>query len=249
MSTILGVQIDQLTFDQIRQKLEQFLGSGMAHHIVTANPEMLVAAHRNPVFQNILRRADLVVADGVGILWAAKTVYGESIPERITGNDLLALLIDLANAHDLNVYFIGGETDQAERAAQAVRGQHPRLQIRARQGGAMTKDVIWHIDPSVIEDIKAQAPDILVVALGHEKQETWIHDFLPELPSVRAAIGVGGAFAFLSGDVPRAPRWMQRAGLEWLWRLMQEPSRFGRIFTAVIVFPVLVIWDKIKPQK
>ncbi len=259
---VLGVRIDSLTYSQLQEQLEHLLGSSTPHHVVTANPEMLVAAYRNPVFKDVLNRADLVVADGIGIVYASKLSGEGPAIERVTGNDLLALLIDLANRHGKKVYFLGGAGDQAERAAQAVRDQHPRLQIRAGHGGPVSLRPAftalrqgrqaqgiqgdWQMDLTSLDDMKTFAPDILVVALGHEKQEMWIRDHLDGLPSIRIAVGVGGALAFLAGDVLRAPKWMRNAGLEWLWRLGQEPRRFWRIITAVVVFPVLVLWDRMK---
>ena len=100
----------------------------------------------------------------------------------------------------------------------------------------------------MLERIRAFRPDILAVGFGHGKQEKWIADHLTTLP-VHIAMGVGGSFAFLSGRIPRAPKWMRLIGLEWVWRLVREPSRIGRIFRATVVFPVLAVWDMISPIK
>jgi len=105
------------------------------------------------------------------------------------------------------------------------------------------------MNPAVLDRLKEFEPDCLLVALGHGKQERWIKGFMPHLPSVRVAVGIGGAFDYLAGAVERAPEAMQSMGLEWLYRLYKEPRRFKRIINAVVVFPILVIWSKIKPRK
>lgn len=241
---MFGINIADQSREEVRKTFEQFLGSGMPHHIVTVNPEMLVAAKYNPEFQYLLQNVDLAVADGFGL----QLVTFGRLKNRVTGNDILKILLSLAYWQNKKIYFLGGAGDQAEQARQKVKQRLPDIQIQADAGGLISKEDDWFIHPSVLAKIQAFAPDILVVGLGHEKQEFFIQDFLPRLPSVKIAVGVGGVFAFLSGQIKRAPKIFQQLGIEWLWRLIKEPNRLGRIFTAVIIFPIMFFWDKIKPS-
>lgn len=241
MNKIFNINITDESREEVKKLLEQFLGSYDSHHIVTINPEMLVAARKNREFHQILQEADITVADGFGL----QLVTGGKIKNRITGNDILKILLSLAYSHQKKIYFLGGAGDQAHQAMKKVQTHLPNLKIRADAGGLISKKGRWFIHPSVLEQINKFQPDMLVVGLGHQKQELFIHDFLPELPSVKIAVGVGGVFAFLSGQIKRAPKIFQKLGLEWLWRLIKEPQRFGRIFTAVIIFPILYFYDKL----
>lgn len=238
---ILGIPIANRSKEEVRKILEQFLGSDESHQIVTVNPEMLVAAKRNREFWGLLKNVDLAVADGFGL----QLVTGGRLRHRITGNDILKMLLSLGQIQGHKIYFLGGAGDQARQAAAKVKACLPQISIQADPGGLIAKDRDWFLHPSVLENIKAYQPDILVVGLGHEKQEFFIRDFLPQLPSVKVAVGVGGVFAFLSGEIKRAPKFVQKFGLEWLWRLAKEPHRLGRILRAVIVFPILYFWDKL----
>lgn len=244
---ILGVRIDELTRPAVKEKLANFLLGEGQNFLVTPNPEMLVLAHRDPEFRDILNRSSLNMADGVGLLFAA-AVLGGKITERVTGVDLVHDLVELANQHQRKIYFLGGlEAWEAERAAESFRKIFPDVSIGTDCGGEIRYTAgQWGIDSQVIEKIKNHAPEVLVVALGHGKQEQFIHDHLTQLPSVKIAIGVGGALDYYAGKVTRAPELWRRLGLEWLWRLFHEPKRFARIFTAVIIFPILIIRSKFR---
>lgn len=256
MTTIFGISISSESLENIKKIIELFLYSNQFQQIITVNPEMLLVARQKKTFADIIVSANLRLADGVGIVWAANMLRQEPVV-RITGNDLIEQLCTIAHKNKYKVYLMGGTGNQAERSATVLANKFPGLSIRANTGGAIkqppslrdgirSKNKGWIMDTFVIQDIQAFAPEILFVALGHEKQEQWIHDFASDFPSVRVAVGVGGAFAFLSGQIPRAPIWMRQIGFEWLWRLIQEPRRAGRIFKAVIVFPFLVILDRIR---
>ncbi len=244
---ILGVPIDAVTRKEAGERAGRFLDDPAAGHMVmTPNPEMLVLAHRDARFAAVLRHADLAVADGFGLLLAAK-VRGVRIPERITGVDFIGDLAAIAIRKEKTVFLLGGKGNVAARAADALKAAHPGLRIAGAENGGtvMTDDGgVPRIAAESMNRIRAAKPDILFVAFGHGTQERWIAAHLVELPTVRLAIGIGGAFDFLADDVRRAPAPMRALGLEWLWRLLAQPWRWRRIVDAVIVFPWLAITEK-----
>ena len=244
---ILGVPVDAMTKVEAVMKAANMLTERRGHFFTTPNPEMLVLASKDPVFRKVLRQADLALPDGIGLLFAAK-LRGKHIPERVSGTDFFEDLAGLAVHKGLPVYLLGGgTTDVAKRAASALRQKYPGLKVvGAESGGQVSRSAegLWQMDAALLDRIRSAGPAMLFVAFGHGKQEMWITDHLASLPSVRLAIGIGGAFDFIAGDVPRAPALMRKIGLEWLWRLLLQPSRLGRIWTAVVVFPWLALRDR-----
>lgn len=224
--------------------LERAFSAGPAFWIVTANPEILLEARANKHYATALQQADVRLVDGFG-LWLMLRLIGK-YTARVTGVELAGALVQEAARKQLCVAFVGGAVGVAEKAAEAMRKLHPDLQIVSEEGGIVDAD--GKSDESG-EEAKLRltmfAPDLLLVAFGHPKQERWIANNLASLPSVKTVVGVGGTFDFWSGNVKRAPAFLRRMGLEWLWRLIHEPRRLGRILRAVIVFPVLFIWDRV----
>lgn len=216
MASILGVKVDNITRQQAIERVGLLLlGSGQ-HLITTPNPEFIVAAQKDEEFREILNQASLALPDGVGLLFAG-CVLGVPLKERIAGSDFVWDIARLAAGGGYSMQLIGAGQGIAQKAGEQLQKKIPRLKIVTSQ------------------------PDILLVALGHRKQEKWIAAHLPEMPSVKIVMGVGGVFDFLAGRVRRAPVVMRALGLEWFWRLFLEPRRLPRIFRAVVVFPILVI--------
>jgi N-acetylglucosaminyldiphosphoundecaprenol N-acetyl-beta-D-mannosaminyltransferase len=240
---ILGVPIDAVTRAEASARAAALLAEPRGHLVTTPNPEMLVLASKDERFKAVMRRADLAVPDGAGLLFAAR-VRGSALPERVSGVDLMRDLCAHAAAKGLSVFLLGGERGRvAERAAEVLKAENPGLRVAGALAGGkilLDPDGTPRLDPGVVTSIVAAAPDLLFVAFGHGKQERWIAEHLPAMPSVRLAMGVGGSFDLIAGDVRRAPAFLRAAGLEWLWRLIIEPWRWRRIFTAVVVFPYLV---------
>ncbi|MFH0852160.1 MAG: WecB/TagA/CpsF family glycosyltransferase [bacterium] len=219
---LLGVRIDNVTMDEALQKIEGFLSDGRQHYVVTINPEFLVTAQKDKEFKDILNRAGLAIPDGIGVVWASRFFSG-GLKERVAGIDLVKSL--KLKVKSCRVFLLGGRDGVAEKIA----GEWPEV-------------VAFSENPEEgVALINKYEPNILLVALGAPKQEKWIVQNLSKIPSVKVAIGVGGAFDFLAGKISRAPKIFQCLGLEWLWRLAQEPRRIGRIFNAVVVFPVLIL--------
>lgn len=216
------------------------------HLVTTPNPEMLVRASKDTEFMEALRSADLAIPDGFGLLLVGR-IKGLRIPERIPGSEFVDDIAAVAAARGVSVYLLGGRGDVAEKAANALRMRHPGLRIAGADGGGELKtgaDGALDTETAVFQRILTARPEILLVAFGHGAQELWIRRHLADLPSVRLAMGVGGTFDFLAGTAKRAPKFLRKTGLEWLWRLIVEPWRFGRIWTAVAVFPWLALRRK-----
>ncbi|MDD2807771.1 MAG: WecB/TagA/CpsF family glycosyltransferase [Patescibacteria group bacterium] len=235
---ILGVQIDNLSLQEVLEQADRFINSENQHYVVTANPEFLVAAEHDSHFKEILNYSDIAVADGVGLIKAAK-FQGQNL-QRVTGVDLVWSLAELAEQKNYSVYLLGAWEGVAQAAADVLTENFPNLNVSGADDGGVIIDPT-EINQKLINQINFAKPQILFVAFGQVKQEKWIFYNLDRLPSVRLAIGVGGAFDYISGSILRAPAWMQKIGLEWLFRLINEPNRWPRICTAVFVFPFLII--------
>ena len=232
---ILGVRIDCIDtgqfLDQLNRWVEQsraqeFASAGVAalsHQVCTVNPEFVVDAMRDLSFAQVLRRADLRVADGVGILWAAR-MQGFRLPERITGSDGIYRICDRAAEEGWRVFFLGAAPGVAARAAKSLSDRYPGLVIAGAYAGS-PQDRDW---PIILRTLRAASPDVLLVAFGHPRQDMWIDRHRADLP-VGVAIGVGGAFDFVAGVTARAPLWIRRLGLEWMHRLAKEPWRWRRM--------------------
>lgn len=222
---VLGIPVDALTFDGLIGHIAAWIKTPAAapRLICTANPELVMTAQRDPLFYHILQRCDLVTADGVGLLWAAKRL-GHPLPERVTGSDGLPLIAARAAREGWRVYLLGAGPGVAEQVAERLTAQAPGLQVVGTYSGSPDPAE----EDALIARINAAGPDILFVAYGSPTQEKWLARNLPRL-RVKVALGVGGAFNFVAGIAPRAPLWMRRAGLEWLHRLIKQPWRWRRM--------------------
>ncbi len=232
---LLGVPLDCVTGEQAVSQMHSFLEGAAQRHVVTPNAEMLVAASRDSAFREVLQRADLHLPDSAGVVAMAR-LLGQDITERVTGVDTTERLL-LALGSDHPVFLLGAREGVALRAAEKLRSKNSRIQIAGTFAGSPSDADV----PAILEKIRAAAPHLLLVAYGAPAQDLWIAKHLKDLPSVRVAMGVGGTFNVLAGDIRRAPRFLQNLMLEWLWRLILEPRRIKRIITAVIVFPLLAL--------
>lgn len=220
---VLGVPFDRVTLAGAADRVEGFMAGGRPSLVVTPNPEVVMAARGNPTLMEALRGAALAVADGVGIVWAARRV-GLPVPERVTGADLLTVLLERCARGGYRVFFLGARPGVAERAAARARDMHPGLVICGTHDGYFSPDE----DPLVISVVRQARPHLLVTAMGFPRDQLWAWQHLPEL-GVPAVIGVGGSLDVMAGEVVRAPVWMRRLGLEWSYRLLRQPSRARRM--------------------
>lgn len=236
--SILGVPVDALTREEAVLRLRAMLHLERRNHVMTPNSEMLVAAQKNPEFFRLLHRSDLNLPDSAGLLWAARRT-GQYLPCRVTGVDTVTELCSVLT-EDTPVFLLGAAPGVAEKAAEFLRTHNPQLHIAGTFSGS-PKD---EDSATIIEKINASGAHLLLVAYGAPAQDFWIDQHLRSLNTVRVAMGIGGTFDFLAGTAKRAPSAFRNLGLEWLWRLITEPWRVRRIFTAVIVFPYLVLTKK-----
>ena len=234
---ILGVKVDAVTMSQAVERVINLIESGKPSMVATANAEMLLNATHDAELKNILNAASLVVPDGAGTVWAARHL-GKFMPERVAGFDLVQDLMKIAPAHGFKFFLFGAAPGIADKAKLKAETLYPGIKIVGTRNGYFKADD----EPDIIAQIKSSRPDILLAALGVPKQEKWLFKHKDEL-KVPVSIGVGGTFDVMGGGVKRAPLWMQKARLEWLFRAMLQPSRAGRL----LALPKFVL--KVHKQK
>ena len=234
---ILGVNVNSLTMAQAVEAVQQFIAEKKGALVATANAEMLMRATQDDELKDILNQADLVVPDGAGTVWAAGHL-GEPMPERVAGFDLAQELMREAPARGDRIYFFGSAPGVADKAKAKAEELYPGIQVVGTRNGFFTEAD----EPGIIAEIKAARPDILLAALGVPKQEKWLKKHMQELP-VPVSIGVGGTLDVMAGVMERAPLWMQKAKLEWLFRGLKQPSRAGRLL-ALPKFVLKVVASK-----
>ena len=208
-------------------------------HVVTLNPEMAMAAQRDNALATSIIQADLTIADGVGIICAAR-LHGQRIP-RVTGADLLERSAKLSAERGYRLFLLGAAPGVAASAASRLAARYPALYPPGSWSGSPEPGA----ENGILEQLSADRPDILFVAFGSPAQERWIFRLRDGLRAagVSVAVGVGGSFDFISGQIPRAPLWMRRVGLEWVYRLMREPWRWRRM-SALPRFAFAVIFSR-----
>lgn len=262
---IAGIQFDSIRYQDVLTAVEVFANGETQHMIFTPNPEMLVGANRGKEFKETLNAASILVPDGVGILWAAyylslpksksrigrclqvwnslfkvllksKAVY-TIFPERVTGTDLLFKIVEASQGDHLPIFLLGAAPGVANIAMDRLLKQYPGAIFAGSFAGTPAET---H-EAELCELINRSQPKILFVAYGSPAQEEWIARNLKKLPTVRVAIGVGGAIDFAAGRAKRAPLFMQKSGLEWLWRLARQPKRIKRIWTATVTFVRMIV--------
>ena len=220
---ILGVDVDAVTMAEAVDVVRRAMDTRVGIMVATANAEMLMRATHDEELRRILNASALVVPDGAGTVWAARHL-GHAMPERVAGYDLAQELLRCAPAEGRRVYFFGSAPGVAEKAKAKAEQLYPGIEIvGVRNGFYSPAD-----NAAIIAEIRAARPDLLLVALGVPKQEKWIAAHLAEL-DVPVAIGVGGTLDVMAGVMKRAPHWMQKAKLEWLFRGLMQPKRAGRL--------------------
>jgi exopolysaccharide biosynthesis WecB/TagA/CpsF family protein/anti-anti-sigma factor len=227
--TLLGVPFEHITLDGAVQRIETMVASRRPHYVVTPNVDFLVQARRDAELRRILIEADLVVCDGTPVRWAS-SLLGNPLPERVAGADLVPRLIQLAAEKNYRLFFLGATPEANAQAVANLHARFSRLNISGHYSPPFRP--LQEMDHAAIaERIRAARPDLLFVAFGCPKAEKWIAMHYRSL-GVPVTIGVGATIDFLAGRVKRAPVWMQRAGLEWAFRLGQEPRRLFRRYAT-----------------
>lgn len=249
----MGVPVDALTKSELLDII--FNESKEQKQIITINPEMILAAQHDKDFMNILNKSAINTADGTGLLWAANTQNDPKIisflklfkllfkkpttplPELIKGADLMLDIAQQAAENGTKIFLLGAQPGVAEKTKIELEKQFPKVQIVGTYSGSPSP----YEEEKMKDIINDTNPEILFVAYGAPAQEKWIARNLHKIPTIKAAIGVGGTFDYISGTIKRAPLLLQNLGLEWLYRLIKEPKRWKRIWNAVVVFPHRVV--------
>ena len=220
--TLAGISIANLSEDEAVALIDTLVSKGGPHYGAVVNAAKIVGADRDEHLKRVLLEADLVTADGMSVVWASR-LFGRALKERVTGIDLFERLVEYAAHRGLSLYLLGARDESVRQTVELFAIRYPNLRVAGYRNGYFAES-----DSRAVADaIKASSADLLFVAMGSPAQEYWIASNL-ERTGVRFALGVGGSFDHVSGRVARAPRWMQRLGLEWLHRLIREPRRLWK---------------------
>lgn len=220
---ILGIGIDRIDSNEALRQIGQFIASGTPHQIVTANAEIIYQASKNEKMKDVINAAQMVTADGSGVVWASRQL-GQPLAQRVTGIDLVNSICEQSAKDKWKIYILGSAPGVADTAANNIRDRFPGCNIVGTHHGYFNEQE----EAQIIAELEQLQPDVLFVALGAPKQEYWIADHIQQL-NIPVAMGIGGSMDVLSGNVKRAPKWMQKMSLEWLYRLLIQPTRFKRV--------------------
>ena len=217
---VLGVAFDALTLTEAEERADALLRARKGGYIVTANPEIVLHSRDDAAYAAAVNGADLVLADGVGDLYAAR-ILGTPLPERVAGSDLTPRLLSRLAERGGSVFLYGARPGVAERAGEALRSACPGLRIAGTENGYISDET------ALFTALDKEQPDLLLLGLGVPRQELWMAQNRQRTNAVM--IGVGGLLDVFAGDIPRAPEAWQKLGLEWLYRLLREPRRIKRM--------------------
>lgn len=223
---IAGVPVDNVDMNGAIARIEELISSGTGAYVVTPNVDHIVRLQHDHEFMEVYRHADLVVADGMPLIWASRYL-GTPLVARVTGADLFPKLCHVAGSRGYRIFLFGALPGAAETAAQKLIDSDPRIVVAGTYCPPYGFEHDEVENKNCIDRIRRARPDILFVGLGAPKQEKWIYRHRDEL-GVPVSVGVGAAIDFMAGFVRRAPRFVQNAGIEWLWRIMMEPRRLWR---------------------
>jgi N-acetylglucosaminyldiphosphoundecaprenol N-acetyl-beta-D-mannosaminyltransferase len=246
---ILGIKVLSTQVGRLLANVRDNITHNYRFYIVTPNPELVLASTSNSLLKLALNSSDFSIPDGVGLNYASRFLYGKPI-NIIPGRNLFHNLIELANKKGWRVFFLGGKALEAQKAADRLKLNYKKIRIETFSGPKLNKDgqPLGENDKSLQKEavsmINKFSPQLLFVAFGNPKQEIWLYKNLKGL-NIGGAMAVGGTFRYTAGLSKLPPKWMEKAGLEWLWRLITEPRRLGRIINASIVFPLRVFLFKI----
>ncbi|MFH1824709.1 MAG: WecB/TagA/CpsF family glycosyltransferase [Candidatus Firestonebacteria bacterium] len=236
--SLLGIRVDNIRLDEVINKVKQFIDDKSPHYIVSLGSLTVLLARKDKELENLIKRADLVLCDSIGIKWSIKFLYGINI-KKISGIDLISVLGDIAVQNKYKLFFLGATKEVIKKAVERLRKEYKLINICGFSDGYF--DI--KEEDLIKKEIKESKLDVLLVGLGQPIQEKWIFENLHSL-KVPLCIGVGGSFDVLGGKVKRAPLFFQKFGLEWFFRLVQEPWRIKRVI-KLLYFVWLIIKKKI----
>jgi len=242
--TILGIPLTNLTMDEAIETILERLDGDRPTQICFVNADCANIAYRNPAYLDVLRSADYCFADGIGLKLAGK-LLAQEIRQNVNGTDLFPRLCEALAAAGKGLFLLGAKPGVAEDVAKWIEQNHPGTAVLGLQHGYFQPEE----ESSVLERMRASGAGLLLVAFGAPKQDLWIHQHLQET-NTKVAMGVGGLFDFYSGRMPRAPQWLREMGMEWLYRLIQEPGRmWKRYLVGNFVFLFRVVWERMSSRK
>ncbi|HET9595749.1 MAG TPA: WecB/TagA/CpsF family glycosyltransferase [Anaeromyxobacteraceae bacterium] len=239
--------VDPLTLGGALDRIEALVASGRGGRVFTPNVDHVVIAERHAEFREAYRDADLSLADGVPILWAAR-LLGEPLPQKVSGSDLVLPLVERAAARGWRVYLVGAAPGVAAEAARRLQQRFPALRVAGVDAPFVKVDGPDPEGEVALQRLAAAAPDLVLVAFGAPKQELWMHRHRAAFGRA-VAVGVGASLDFVAGTIRRAPRWMQRAGLEWAFRLLREPRRLWRRYLVDDRRFVPIVWRALRARR
>jgi N-acetylglucosaminyldiphosphoundecaprenol N-acetyl-beta-D-mannosaminyltransferase len=223
---ICGVRVDNATMSESVETIGRLVTKGASDYVVTPNVDHVVRFQDDDAFRRVYAKAALVLADGMPLLWAGKYL-GKPFKEKVSGSDLVPALCAAAVKKNHRLFFLGGRPGAAALAKTKLEARYPGIRIVGHYAPAFGFEYDAAENTRIIGMIRETAPDILLIGLGSPKQEKWAHQHGSKT-GVPVMVGVGVTFEFIAGMVSRAPKFMQRSGLEWLWRLLSEPTRLWR---------------------
>ena len=241
---ILGIRIDLVDLSKTLQLAENYINLRNPHQIVVVNVAKIVKAQYNNLLKEVINNADLVGADGVPLLWTSK-IFKPEIPGRVNGTDLMEALVKLSAQKGYSIFFLGSEEQVIQEVVSIYSKKYPTLRIAGYRNGYFSP---WD-EKNIVKCIRKSNADILFVAFGTPKKEIFIKKYKYEL-KVPVIHGVGGSFDVVAGKTKRAPLWMQKYGLEWFFRILQEPKRMlKRYLVTNTLFIFFVILNLLRLKK
>jgi N-acetylglucosaminyldiphosphoundecaprenol N-acetyl-beta-D-mannosaminyltransferase len=238
---MMGCRIDNLTMEETLQTIEGFIRSGKPHQHVVVNVDKLVKASRDPELRRIINDCALINVDGMPVVWASR-LLGKSLKERVAGVDLFESLMERSAERGWRVFLLGAREDVVSGVKRVYEQKYPGLTVAGYRNGYWKPEE----EANVVEQIKEAKADLLFVAISSPKKEHFLGRYQTEM-KIPFAMGVGGTFDVAMGKVKRAPIWMQKAGLEWFYRFLQEPRRmFRRYFIEDMAFFGLLLKEAMR---
>lgn len=239
---ILGIKVDRIGINDAAEKIFSFLSGEHCAKVFTPNSEIIMAGYKDKAFADILNSADLLTADGIGVVKAA-AMLKKPVPERAAGYDIACKLLEKTAKSDYSLFLFGGKPGVAEKAASELCKKYPGIKIAGTRNGYFKDEET----PDIVKEINGSGAELLFVCLGAPKQEKWIYENAGKL-TAKAALGIGGSLDVFAGTAQRAPEFYCKHGLEWFYRLMKEPWRAARM-TALPKFAVTVLLHGRKFEK
>lgn len=239
---ILGVPVDMVDYDEALSRFKVFVEKEGVSLIVTPNSEIVINAGKSPELMDAIKQAEMVIPDGIGLVYASK-ILKHPMKERVTGIDFLGRALEHLAQTGKSVFLFGSKPGIAEKAAEKMKETYPGLKVVGTRNGYFKQEE----EEAILEEINAAEPDLLCVALGSPKQELFVLKYKDRLKA-KAAIGVGGSLDVWSGELKRAPEFYRKHGLEWLYRFIQEPSRYKRMAALPLFMMKVVFSDKSQTQ-